>query len=173
MVGGSVITVLSNDEAKAVGIAERLGKRGEEGVYYRRLEGGVRTVLVPRRGDLLKAAECLTLSTYYYLYVGEIDAEAAELALLAKASGLGGRAATDDEAAFRRYFGELGLELGELADVDRRPDDLRYICREGVQRARRRAGRDRLRLYRRQNTRQAGRSAQRGRGRRQEHTNTR
>jgi hypothetical protein len=32
MVGGSVITVLSNDEAKATGIAERLGKRGEEGV---------------------------------------------------------------------------------------------------------------------------------------------
>lgn len=127
MVGGSVITVLSNDEAKAVGIAERLGKRGEEGIYYRRLEGGVRTVLVPRRGDLLKAAEYLTLSTYYYLYVGAIDAEAAELALLAKASGLGGRAATDDEAAFRRYFGELGLELGELEDVDRRPDDLRYI----------------------------------------------
>ncbi len=115
--------MLSNDEAKATGIAERLGKRGEEGVYYRRLEGGVRTVLVPRRGDLLKAAECLTLSTYYYLYVGEIDAEAAELALLAKASGLGGRAATDDEAAFRGYFGELGLELGELEDVDRRPDE--------------------------------------------------
>jgi hypothetical protein len=46
----------------------------------------------------------------------------AELALLAKASGLGGRAATDDEAAFRRYFGELGLELGELEDVDSWPD---------------------------------------------------
>jgi len=45
----------------------------------------------------------------------------AELALLAKASGLGGRAATDDEA-FRRYFGELGLELGELEDVDSWPD---------------------------------------------------
>jgi len=45
----------------------------------------------------------------------------AELALLAKASGLGGRAATDDEAV-RRYFGELGLELGELEDVDSWPD---------------------------------------------------
>ncbi|MGC9170684.1 MAG: translation elongation factor [Thermoproteus sp.] len=129
MVGGSVIAVLSNDEAKAVEIAERLGKREgkEEGVFYRRREGAVRTVLVPRRGDLLKAAESLTLSTYYYLYVGEINAEAAELALLASASGVPGRAMALDAAAFRKYFGELGLEPGEFEEVDRQPEDLGYV----------------------------------------------
>lgn len=127
MLKGSVAVVLSNDEKKAVEIAERLGKKEEERIYYRHIGDIVRSVLVPRPEDLLEAAEFATLATYFYLYVGELNSTAAELALLAKASGIKGRALADDEAAFRKYFGELGLELGELEEVDETPEDLGYV----------------------------------------------
>ncbi|MEZ0248128.1 MAG: translation elongation factor [Thermoproteus sp.] len=125
MLKGSIVVVLSDDKEKALEVAGRLGKKEEEKMYYRHKDDILRTVLTP--DGLLEAAEFITLSTYYYLYITGANSNSAELALLAKASGLRGVVLADDVEAFRKYFGELGLELGELEEVDITPEDVGYI----------------------------------------------
>ncbi|MEL9990817.1 MAG: translation elongation factor [Thermoproteus sp.] len=125
MLRGSISVVLSDNMEKALEVAGRLGKKEEEKMYYRHRDGMLRTVLTP--DGLLEAAEFITLSTYYYLYITGANSNSAELALLAKASGLRGVVLADDVETFRKYFGELGLELGELEEVDITPEDMGYV----------------------------------------------
>jgi hypothetical protein len=103
---GSISAVLASDPNEAKELAERLGKRTENNIYYRRIGDLIRSVLVPEA--LSDQAEALSLSTAFYLKVSKFDATTAELALLAEASGLKGIVMTHDRENFMRYFGDLG-----------------------------------------------------------------
>ncbi|MCG2871828.1 MAG: translation elongation factor [Sulfolobales archaeon] len=124
---GSISAVLASDPNEAKELAERLGKRTENNIYYRRIGDLIRSVLVPEK--LSDQAEALSLSTAFYLKVSKFDATTAELALLAEASGLKGIVMTHDRENFMRYFGDLGISkmLSEPSEMDEAAKDLGYV----------------------------------------------
>ncbi|MGC9191903.1 MAG: translation elongation factor [Conexivisphaera sp.] len=108
MLSGGVISVLSPDRSAAEELAGRLGKRKEEGKYYRKSGDKILTILVPG-GSILEAAEALTASDWFYLVAPELTRDAAELALLAEASGKQGRIISGDPERFSAALGGLGV----------------------------------------------------------------
>ncbi|MGC9105137.1 MAG: translation elongation factor [Thermoprotei archaeon] len=124
---GSISAVLASDVSEAVRIAESLGKKTESHIYYRRIGDLIRSVLVPEK--FMDQAEAISLSTSFYLKVSRFDALAAELALMAEASGLTGLVMTEDRESFLKYFGELNLSkmVREFAELDRQPNDSGYV----------------------------------------------
>ncbi|MGC9136742.1 translation elongation factor [Caldivirga sp.] len=126
MIKGSVITVLSSNEAEAIKLAELMGKRSEERIYYRKRDNLVRSVLVPPVSRIIEEAVALSVSSAFYLKVpSELTWIDGELALLAEASGLKGVVMPDDVEGFRRVFGGLRISnyVSEFTEVDADTED--------------------------------------------------
>ncbi|BFH72883.1 translation elongation factor [Sulfurisphaera javensis] len=129
MFKGSIITILSSDENDAINLAEKLGKKTENQIYYRRIGDLIRSVLVPSPQKLLDQAEALSLSTTFYLRIPKITAVEAELALLAEASGIKGIVLPDDVENFSKFFKELTISsmVDEFKEIDIEPKDKGYV----------------------------------------------
>ncbi len=128
MFRGSIITVLASTEEEAKEIAERLGKRTENKIYYRRIGDLIRSVITPE--GILDQAEALTISSSFYLKMSRITAVEGELALLAEASGLKGLVMPpEDLETFKRVFGELNVSsmVGEFREIDEPVQDRGYV----------------------------------------------
>ena len=125
---GSIATVLASTAEEASQLAERLGKKTENRIYYRRMGDLIRSVLTPE--GLLDQAEALTVSSSFYLKVSKITAVEGELALLAEASGLKGVVIPpDDLETFKKVFGELKVSemVGEFRELDEPVPDRGYV----------------------------------------------
>lgn len=94
-----MIAVLSPEGGSAAELAGRMGKRKEEGKYYRKSGDRMITILVPGP-SILEAAEAVSASDFFYLVVRDLTREAAELALLAEASGRPGLVLAPDPERF-------------------------------------------------------------------------
>jgi hypothetical protein len=99
VLSGGVIAVLSPEGGSAAELAGRMGKRKEEGKYYRKSGDRMITILVPGP-SILEAAEAVSASDFFYLVVRDLTREAAELALLAEASGRPGLVLAPDPERF-------------------------------------------------------------------------
>jgi len=127
MLAGGILSVLAVDRAAADELAGRLGKRKEEGKYYRKSGEYLLTVLVPGE-SLLEAAEAITASDAFYLVSRDVSREEAELALLAEASGRRGTVVASDPDRFSstlRGFGVAGM-VGEFSPLEPRTPDLGF-----------------------------------------------
>ena len=125
---GSITTVLASTAEEASQLAERLGKKTENRIYYRRVGDLIRSVLTPE--GLLDQAEALTVSSSFYLKMSKITAVEGELALLAEASGLKGVVIPpDDLETFKKVFGELKVSemVGEFKELDEPVQDRGYV----------------------------------------------
>ena len=125
---GSIATVLASTAEEASQLAERLGKKTENKIYYRRVGDLIRSVLTPE--GLLDQAEALTVSSSFYLKMSKITAVEGELALLAEASGLKGVVIPpDDLETFKKVFGELKVSemVGEFRELDEPVQDRGYV----------------------------------------------
>ena len=125
---GSIATVLASTAEEASQLAERLGKKTENKIYYRRVGDLIRSVLTPE--GLLDQAEALTVSSSFYLKMSKITAVEGELALLAEASGLKGVVIPpDDLETFKKVFGELKVSemVGEFRELDEPVPDRGYV----------------------------------------------
>ena len=121
------MSVLAVDRAAADELAGRLGKRKEEGKYYRKSGDYLLTVLAPG-GSLLDAAEALTASDAFYLISDEVSRDEAELALLAEASGRRGIVMASDPDRFSSTFRGFGVAemVGDFAPLEPRTPDLGF-----------------------------------------------
>lgn len=129
MLKGSIVTVLASDENELNTIAEKLGKKTENQIYYRKIGELVRSVLLPSPQKILDQAEALSLSSSFYLKISKFSAIEAELALLAEASGIDGVVLTDDPTTFNRYFKELNIAnmVSEFIEIDKEVPDEGYV----------------------------------------------
>ena len=129
MLKGSIITVLASEESEVNSIAERLGKKTENQIYYKKIGELVRSVLLPSPQKLLDQAESLSISSSFYLRVSKFNALEAELALMAEASGIEGIVLTDDPETFQKYFNELTISkmISEFKELDVEVQDKGYI----------------------------------------------
>lgn len=130
MIKGTIITVLSSNEAEAIKLAELMGKRSEERIYYRKRDDLVKSILVPPVNRILDEAVALSISTAFYLRVpSELTWIDGELALLAEASGLRGVVMPDDVDGFRRVFGELRISnyVSEFTEVNADAEDVGVV----------------------------------------------
>ena len=125
---GSIATVLASTTEEASQLAEKLGKKTENKIYYRRIGDLIRSVLTPE--GLIDQAEALTISSSFYLKMTKITAVEGELALLAEASGLRGIVIPpDDLETFKKVFGELKVSemVGEFKELDEPVPDRGYV----------------------------------------------
>ncbi|BAB67577.1 translation elongation factor [Sulfurisphaera tokodaii] len=129
MLKGSIITVLSSDEKDALSLAEKLGKKTENQIYYKKIGDLVRSILVPSPQKILDQAEALSLSSFFYLRMPKITAVEGELALMAEASGIRGIVLPDDTETFNKVFKELSISsmVSEFKEEDVEVKDRGYV----------------------------------------------
>ncbi|WP_291764508.1 translation elongation factor [Caldivirga sp. UBA161] len=130
MIKGTIITVLSSNEAEAIKLAELMGKRSEERIYYRKRDDLVKSILVPPVNRIIDEAVALSISTAFYLKVpGELTWIDGELALLAEASGLRGVVLPNNADSFRRIFRELRISnyVSEFTEVNADAEDVGVV----------------------------------------------
>ena len=128
MLKGSIITILASNEELARQTAEKLGKKTETNIYYRKIGDLIRSVLTPQK--LLDQAEALSISSSFYLVMDKISAVEGELALLAEASGLKGIVIPPpDIETFNKVFRELNIfnMVSEFKELDEPVNDLGYV----------------------------------------------
>ncbi|MFP3202461.1 MAG: translation elongation factor [Sulfolobus sp.] len=128
MLRGTISTVLASSEEEARELAEKLGKKTENNIYYRKIGETIRSVLTPTK--LLDQAEAISISSSFYLKISKITALEGELALLAEASGLKGLVLPpQDIETFNKVFKELSIinMVGELRELDEPVEDRGYV----------------------------------------------
>ena len=128
MLRGTISTVLASSEEEARELAEKLGKKTENNIYYRKIGETIRSVLTPTK--LLDQAEAISISSSFYLKMSKITALEGELALLAEASGLKGLVLPpQDIETFNKVFKELSIinMVGELRELDEPVEDRGYV----------------------------------------------
>ncbi|AHC50656.1 translation elongation factor [Sulfolobus acidocaldarius SUSAZ] len=129
MLKGSIITVLASTETDALNVAERLGKRVESSIYYKKFGEHIRSILVPQK--LLDQAEALSISSAFYLKMSQITSVEGEFALLAEASGLKGVVLPpEDSSAFEKIFKDLSIVsmvTNEFKETDGDLNDRGYV----------------------------------------------
>ena len=133
MLKGSIVTILAADENEVNSLAEKLGKKTESNIYYRKIGELIRSVLAPSPQKLLDQAESLSISSSFYLRISKFNSLEAELALMAEASNIQGIILTDDVHTFNKYFKELSIskmvsDFKEL-DVDVQDKGYAYVDR--------------------------------------------
>jgi len=129
MLKGSIITILGADESEVNSLAEKLGKKTESNIYYRKIRELIRSVLAPSPQKLLDQAESLSISSSFYLRISKFNALEAELALMAEASSIQGIVLTDDVDTFNRYFKELSISkmVSDFKELDIDVQDKGYV----------------------------------------------
>ena len=128
MLRGTISTVLASSEEEARELAEKLGKKTENNIYYRKIGETIRSVLTPTK--LLDQAEAISISSSFYLKMSKITALEGELALLAEASGLKGLVLPpQDTETFNKVFKELSIinMVGGLRELDEPVEDRGYV----------------------------------------------
>ena len=127
MLTGGIVSALALDREAAAELAGRLGKRKEEGKYYRKSGERLLTILVPGE-SILDAAEALTASDFFYMISTDLSRDEAELALLAEASGRPGIVIASDPARFSSMFRGFGIAgmVGEFEPRDPSTPDLGF-----------------------------------------------
>ncbi|WP_048056910.1 translation elongation factor [Vulcanisaeta moutnovskia] len=123
MLRGSIVSILSTNDQEAFEIASMLGKRdrGEERVYYRKINDLVRSILIPSPDSILDEAIAVSISSSFYFKVSDaITWLDGERALLLEASGLPGIILTNDTNTFMKYFSELSISklISEFREFD-------------------------------------------------------
>jgi hypothetical protein len=117
------VSILSTNDQEAFEIASMLGKknRGEERVYYRKINDLVRSILIPSPDSILDEAIAVSISSSFYFKVSDaITWLDGERALLLEASGLPGIILTNDTNTFMKYFSELSISklISEFREFD-------------------------------------------------------
>ncbi|ADY01369.1 Selenocysteine-specific translation elongation factor-like protein [Vulcanisaeta moutnovskia 768-28] len=117
------MSILSTNDQEAFEIASMLGKRdrGEERVYYRKINDLVRSILIPSPDSILDEAIAVSISSSFYFKVSDaITWLDGERALLLEASGLPGIILTNDTNTFMKYFSELSISklISEFREFD-------------------------------------------------------
>ncbi|BCU70374.1 translation elongation factor [Stygiolobus caldivivus] len=128
MLKGSITTVLASNEELAKTTAEKLGKKTENNIYYRKIGDLIRSVLTPQK--LLDQAEALSISSSFYLVMNQLTSLEGELALLAEASGLKGVVVPPpDKETFNKVFKELSIVnmVSDFTELDEPVSDLGYV----------------------------------------------
>ena len=128
MLRGSITTVLASNEELIKQTAEKLGKKTENNIYYKKIGELIRSVLIPTK--LLDQAEALSISSSFYLVMNQLTAIEGELALLAEASGLKGVVIPPpDRETFSKVFKELSISnmISEFVELDEPVSDLGYV----------------------------------------------
>lgn len=130
------MSILSTNDQEAFEIASMLGKRdrGEERVYYRKINDLVRSILIPSPDSILDEAIAVSISSSFYFKVSDaITWLDGERALLLEASGLPGIILTNDTNTFMKYFSELSISklISEFREFDMDASDrgLVYVDR--------------------------------------------
>jgi len=129
MLKGSITTILASEESEVNSIAEKLGKKTEGYIYYRKIGELIRSVLAPSPQKLLDQAEALSVSSSFYLKISKFNSLEAELALMAEASGIQGIVLTNDVDTFKKYFSELSISkmVSEFKELDVEVEDKGYV----------------------------------------------
>ncbi|MFP3232220.1 MAG: translation elongation factor [Sulfolobaceae archaeon] len=128
MLRGSITTVLASNEELIKQTAEKLGKKTENNIYYKKIGELIRSVLTPTK--LLDQAEALSISSSFYLVMNQLTAIEGELALLAEASGLKGVVIPPpDRETFTKVFKELSIinMMSEFVELDEPVSDFGYV----------------------------------------------
>jgi len=129
MLKGSITTILASEESEVNSIAEKLGKKTEGYIYYRKIGELIRSVLAPSPQKLLDQAEALSVSSSFYLKISKFNSLEAELALMTEASGIQGIVLTDNVDTFKKYFDELSVSkmVSEFKELDVEVEDKGYV----------------------------------------------
>lgn len=77
MLKGKIISVISTDPREAESFAEGLGKKKEEGKFYRKSGEDLVSVLVPKYDEIFSLAEAVSLSDYFCFLNKEVNKEEA------------------------------------------------------------------------------------------------
>lgn len=109
MLRGKIISVISKDQKEAESFAEGLGKKKEEGKFYKKSGEELLSVLVPNANEIFSIAEAVSLSDYFCFLNREVNKEEAEIALLLEISGRDGCVASQDEETFKKYFAPFSI----------------------------------------------------------------
>ena len=109
MLKGKIISIIASDSKEAESFAESLGKKKEEGKFYRKAGEELVSVLVPKAGEIFSLAEAVTLSDYFCFLNKEVNKEEAETALLLESSNKEGCVSSQDEETFRKYFASFNI----------------------------------------------------------------
>ena len=109
MLRGKIITIIARDPKEAEALAESIGKKKEEGKFYKKSGEELISVLVPKADEIFFLAESASLSDYFCFLNKEVNREEAEIALLLESSGRDGCVLSQDEETFKRYFGSFGI----------------------------------------------------------------
>jgi len=128
MLRGFISTVLASEENEVRSIAEKLGKKIEDHIYYKKIGEQIRSILTPSTQRILDQAEALSISSSFYLRISKFNSLEAELALMAEASGIQGIVLTDDIDTFNKYFGELSISkmVSDFKELDIEVQDKGY-----------------------------------------------
>jgi Selenocysteine-specific translation elongation factor len=106
---GKIISVISADPREAESFAEGLGKKKEEGKFYRKSGEDLISVLVPKHDEIFSLAEAVSISDYFCFLNREVNKEEAEIALLLESSNRDGCVASQDEDTFKKYFASFSI----------------------------------------------------------------
>ncbi len=109
MLKGKIISVIASDVKEAESFAESLGKKKEEGKFYRKAGEELVSVLVPKANEIFSVAEAVSLSDYFCFINREVNKDEAEIALLLESSNREGCVSSQDEDTFRKYFASFGI----------------------------------------------------------------
>ena len=109
MLRGKIISIVAADQKEAEGFAEALGKKKEEGKFYRKSGEELLSILVPKANEIFSLAEAVSLSDYFCFINREVNKDEAEIALLLESSNKDGCIASQDEDTFRKYFASFGI----------------------------------------------------------------
>jgi len=129
MFRGFIYTVLASEENEVRSITEKLGKKIEDYIYYKKIGEHIRSVLTPSPQKIFDQAESLSISSSFYLKISKFNSLEAELALMAEASSIQGIILTDDIDNFKKYFGELSISkmVSDFKELDIEVQDRGYV----------------------------------------------
>jgi len=122
---GKIISVISTDPREAESFAEGLGKKKEEGKFYRKSGEDLVSVLVPKHDEIFSLAEAVSLSDYFCFLNKEVNKEEAEIALLLESSNKDGCVASQDEDTFKKYFASFSI-VRKISEKKVQEDKVQY-----------------------------------------------
>lgn len=125
MLKGKIISVISTDPREAESFAEGLGKKKEEGKFYRKSGEDLVSVLVPKHDEIFSLAEAVSLSDYFCFLNKEVNKKEAEIALLLESSNKDGCVASQDEDTFKKYFTSFSI-VRKISEKKVQEDKVQY-----------------------------------------------
>jgi len=122
---GKIISIISAEHEEAESFAESLGKKKEEGKFYKKSGEELISVLVPKADEIFSLAEAVSISDYFCFLNREVNKNEAEMALLLESSNKDGCVVSQDDDTFKKYFATFNI-INKLSDKKVQEDRVQY-----------------------------------------------